>query len=167
MSKAFAPVRVELRSINADNEIESQIEEQIQKDIARRVEFSALMDSLNQRPAIVIFDGYDELLQATGQVFAGYLNKIHNFQDREAKTLDRNPVRTIVTSRVTLIDKAVIPEGTTVVRLLEFSESQRERWISIWNDANKTYFAGTEVGGHFRFPNTQRSHRLPSNPFCF
>ena len=91
MSDVFAPIRLELRSVNADNEIEAQIEEQIRKDIARTVTFSSLLDSLDGRPAIVIFDGYDELLQATGQVFAGYLTKVQKFQEREAQTLQGTP----------------------------------------------------------------------------
>jgi len=145
MSDAYAPIRVELRSINADDEIEAQIEEQISRDIGRSISFSTLMDNLEGRPAVTIFDGYDELLQATGQVFAGYLTKVHKFQERESQTLERNPLRTIVTSRVTLIDKAVIPEGSTVIRLLEFDESRRNKWISVWNKWNASYFNATGV----------------------
>jgi len=145
MSDVFAPIRLELRSINADNEIEAQIEEQIRKDIARPVTFSSLLDSLDGRPAIVIFDGYDELLQATGQVFAGYLTKVQKFQEREALTLQRNPIRTIVTSRITLIDKALIPDGSTILRLLEFDDAQRSKWISVWNKTNSSYFDLTKI----------------------
>lgn len=46
ISDAFAPIRLELRSIDADDEIEAQIEEQIRIDIARAISFSALMDNL-------------------------------------------------------------------------------------------------------------------------
>lgn len=41
---------------------------------------------------------------------------------------------------MTLIDKATVPFGATIVRLLEFDEKQRQRWISIWNKANVNYF---------------------------
>jgi hypothetical protein len=163
MSNTFAPIRIELRSVNADNEIEAQIEEQIRKDIARNISFSSLMDSLNGRPAIVFFDGYDELLQATGQVFAGYLTKVQKFQERESQTLARNPIRSIVTSRLTLIDKAVIPEGSTILRLLEFNESQRKRWISVWNKANANYFTSTGIKP-FSLPNTPKLAPIAEQP---
>ena len=51
----------------------------------------------------------------------------------------------IVTSRVTLIDKATVPSGATIVRLLEFDSNQRDRWIRIWNQANVNYFRETKT----------------------
>ena len=45
-----------------------------------------------------------------------------------------------MTSRITLIDKAVIPDGSTILRLLEFDDAQRNKWISVWNKTNETYF---------------------------
>lgn len=163
MSNAYAPIRLELRSINADNEIEAQIEEQIRKDIARTVSFSTLVDGLKGRPAVVIFDGYDELLQATGQVFAGYLTKVQKFQEREAQTLGRNNVRSIVTSRVTLIDKAVVPEGTTVLRLLEFDEEQKKKWISVWNKTNLGYFSAAGIKA-FSLPTSAKLAPIAEQP---
>jgi len=163
ISNAFAPIRLELRSIDADNEIEAQIEEQIRADIARTISFSALMDSLAGRPAIVIFDGYDELLQATGQVFAGYLTKVQKFQERESLTLERNPVRTIVTSRITLIDKALIPEGATVLRLLEFDQMQQKKWIEVWNHANQSYFVASRIQP-FSLPTAPKLAPLAEQP---
>ena len=144
-SAAYAPIRIELRNINADNEIESQIEEQIRKDIGRHILFTTLMDRLSGCPAVLMFDGYDELLQATGQVFANYPTKVQKFQEREHQTLNRNPIRTLITSRITLIDKALIPPNSTVVRLLEFNEDQRQRWIDVWNKANHGYFRDAGV----------------------
>jgi hypothetical protein len=144
-SDTFAPIRVELRSIDAENEIEAQIEEQIRKDIGRTVQFATLMDYLGSRPAVLIFDGYDELLQATGQVFANYLTRVQKFQERESRSLERNPIRTIITSRITLIDKALIPANATILRLLEFDEEQRTQWITVWNKENQGYFNATSV----------------------
>lgn len=51
----------------------------------------------------------------------------------------------IVTSRITLIDKATIPQGATVIRLLEFDKRQCDKWISIWNQENATYFKETMI----------------------
>ncbi len=55
------------------------------------------------------------------------------------------PVRIIITSRVTLIDKAAVPAGATIVRLLEFDEDQRSRWSAIWNSANTVYFREAKI----------------------
>lgn len=46
----------------------------------------------------------------------------------------------MVTSRITLIDKAIIPENSTILRLLKFDESRRNRWVEIWNRTNESYF---------------------------
>ena len=54
-------------------------------------------------------------------------------------------MRVIVTSRITLIDKATVPSGSTILRLLEFDKNQRERWISIWNKANVNYFREAKI----------------------
>jgi len=45
---------------------------------------------------------------------------------------------------LTLIDKATMPTGSTIIRLLEFDERQRDKWISIWNKANRNYFKKSE-----------------------
>jgi adenylate kinase family enzyme len=143
VSDAYTPIRVELRSIEADNELEVQIEQQIRKDTGRITSFASLTEHLNNRPALIIFDGYDELLQASGQVFASYIMKVQKFQEREAKVLERNPLRAIITSRLSLINKASVPSESTVIRLLEFDSDQQQKWISVWNSANAAYFEGT------------------------
>ena len=106
----FTPIRVELRSINAENDIFTQVEEQILKDTNRRLTWAALTEQFKNRPALILLDGYDELLQASGKVFTGYLNSVQKFQEHQY-SLGREPVRTVVTSRITLIDKAAIPAG--------------------------------------------------------
>ena len=90
-------------------------------------------------PPLVILDGYDELLQASGRVFSRYLKDVQNLPEQRDGAVGR-PVRVIVTSRITLIDKATIPLGATIIRLLEFDKRQRDRWISIWNQENANYF---------------------------
>ena len=130
--------RVELRDIDAESEIDTQIETQIQSDTGREIKWAKLSDEL-QNPPLVILDGYDELLQASGRVFRNYLVKVHKFQEREF--VQKRPVRVIITSRITLIDKAVLPKDTTIVRLEEFDRIQQEKWIQIWNATNSHYFA--------------------------
>lgn len=139
MSTQFTAIRVPLREVNADADISTQIEEFIKR--ISGVSFDTwvkLRSQFKNCPPIVILDGYDELLQASGQVFASYIKDAQRFQQHQ--TEQGWPVRIIITSRVTLIDKATVPTGSTIVRLLEFDEHQRERWSEIWNKANFSYF---------------------------
>jgi hypothetical protein len=139
MSKQFTAIRVPLREVNADADVVTQIEDAIRRitgvSVDSWIKLSALFKNC---PPIVILDGYDELLQASGQVFASYIKDAQRFQEREAE--QGRPLRIIITSRVTLIDKAAVPDGATIVRLLEFNHHQRECWCAIWNKANAAYF---------------------------
>ena len=139
----FSVVRVELRDINPEADLQSQIEEQIRKDTGRDVNWADLASQLRHNPPLVILDGYDELLQASGQVFSSYLSQVRRFQWREA--VHDRPIRVIVTSRITLIDKAAVPDGSTVLRLLEFDEPRQQRWVHVWNAHNTSYFDRSHV----------------------
>lgn len=143
-------VRVPLREVDADVGIVAQIEDAIGQVTKRRVDsWARLSAAFRDQPPVVILDGYDELLQASGRVYAGYLRDVKAFQQSEAE--QGRPVRVVVTSRVTLIDKAMVPVGATVLRLLEFDTRRQEEWISVWNGANASYFQ--EVGiEEFRLP---------------
>lgn len=139
MSRQYVVIRVPLREVNADADIQAQIEEFIKR--ISGVSFDSwikLRSLFINCPPIVILDGYDELLQASGQVFASYIMEAQRFQQHQSE--QGWPVRIIITSRVTLIDKAAIPTGSTIVRLMEFDEHQRECWSAIWNKANAGYF---------------------------
>lgn len=143
-------VRVPLREVDADVGIVAQIEDAIGQVTKRRVDsWAALSAGFRDHPPIVILDGYDELLQASGKVYAGYLRDAKGFQKTEAE--QGRPVRVIVTSRVTLIDKATVPPGSTVLRLLEFDTRRQQHWISVWNRANSKYFKEAEIE-EFRLP---------------
>jgi hypothetical protein len=144
MSNHYTAIRVPLREVDAEVGIIGQIQERI-RWITKTSEdsWAKLSGAFKNNPPLVILDGYDELLQASGKVFSNYLQEAQNFQKGEAE--QRRPVRVIVTSRITLIDKAAIPRGTTILRLLEFDKRQRDRWISIWNKTNADYFKQAEV----------------------
>lgn len=137
----FNAVRVKLRDIDAEAELQTQIEHQIRKDTGRDVDWPKFAEAFPDSPPVVILDGYDELLQASGKVYSGYLDKVHRFQRREAT--QKRPVRVIITSRITLIDKAVMPPGVTVLRLQEFDEPRQDAWISVWNQHNQDFFSRT------------------------
>jgi signal transduction histidine kinase len=135
----FTPIRILLRDTNADARIREQIDEQLGKDTESSANWSRLRHSLSAHPAVLIFDGYDELLQASGQVFANYIVDVQEFQHDE-KDRSQSGIRTIVTSRATLIEKARIPRGATVLRLLPFNEAQRNKWVESWNSLNSSGF---------------------------
>jgi NACHT conflict system protein len=139
---AYTTVRVELRDADPAADIQRQIEAQIRKDTGEDVSWPAFARTLPS-PPVVIIDGYDELLQATGALHADYLDRVRLFQDREAAL--RRPVRMMVTSRITLIDMVTIPPGTTIVRLEEFDEERRNAWAEVWNAHNSGYFAQAGV----------------------
>ena len=158
---SYTTVRVELRDVNPDADIQAQIEGQIRKDTGRDINWADFADNLALNPPIVILDGYDELLQATGKLFADYLDQVRRFQHREA--VQRRPVRVIVTSRITLIDKALVPLGTTIARLEEFNAGQRTAWTGVWNEHNDGYFrlTGTEP---FELPTNDNILQLAKQP---
>ena len=160
-SSLHIPIRVELRDINAENNIPAQIHDQIRKDTERNVRWTDLTDSLSEGTPIVILDGYDELLQASGKVFSGYLRKVQEFQEQQAGT--NKPVAAIVTSRITLIDKADIPLGATVIRLEEFDEARRKQWIFFWNETNQEYFKQAQIEP-FELPANQKILPLAEQP---
>lgn len=160
-SSPYTPVRVELRDVNADSDIQNQIEEQLRSDTGRDTEWTDFSASAGDRRPLILLDGYDELLQASGRVFSTYLKKVAAFQAREA-TLNR-PIRIIVTSRITLIDKAEVPADSTVVRLEEFDERRKSEWINRWNDANANYFADRALKP-LRLPENTQIRALARQP---
>jgi hypothetical protein len=157
----YTTVRVELRDVNPDADIQAQIEGQIRKDTGRDVNWADFADNLPMSPPVVILDGYDELLQATGNLFAGYLDQVRRFQHREA--VQRRPVRVIVTSRMTLIEKAIVPSGATVVRLEEFDEERRQAWTAVWNTRNDGYFRQAGIRP-FALPDNEKLTQLAEQP---
>lgn len=130
-------IRIPLRQHNMEDEIDSIVCRQIEKDGDSSdpiPTFKWFAEHFQSNPITLLFDGYDEVMQATGGVYRNLLTKIHQFQNR-CKEQNR-PVRVVVTSRETLIDKADIPKKTTVMKLLEFDETRKKQWINIWNEKN-------------------------------
>jgi adenylate kinase family enzyme len=135
----FDTIRIELNKVNPDSRIHTQIKDFVSDETGgRQITWPDLRDEF-KAPPVVILDGFDELLQATGKVFAAYIEDCEEFQ-AENLTYDR-PVRTIITSRMTLINRAHIPEDTIVIRLEEFDSRRRMAWAEVWNRHNQTYFS--------------------------
>jgi hypothetical protein len=157
----YTTVRVALRDVNPDLEIEDQLEAQIRRDTGRKVDWVEFAQNQAMSPPVVILDGYDELLQATGKLFIDNPLRVEKFQRREA--LNSRPVRVIVTSRVTLIDKAVVPPGTTIIRLAEFDTDRRAAWTAVWNGHNQAYFTQSGIR-RFALPANDKIIELAEQP---
>ena len=141
-SRAGVFIRIPLREHNMEEDIESIVCKQITLDGDSPepvMKFKWFAEEFPDNPITLVFDGYDEVLQATGGVYRDLLNKIQRFQ--KSCYQYKRPVRIVVTSRETLIDKAHIPEGSLVMKLLEFDEGQKAGWIDIWNEYNHDILA--------------------------
>jgi predicted kinase len=157
----FLVVRVELRNVPADSSIQAQIETALLQMLGEHVSWPDLARRAGAALPVVILDGFDELLQATGMNRADYLDQIRRFQRRE-RELDR-PVAVLVTSRTVVADRARFPGGTVVLRLEPFDEPQVRRWLEVWNAHNA---AGLAARGLRQLPaGTALAHgELASQP---
>lgn len=131
----YTVVRVPLRSVEANAPIGVQIDQALAMATSGRIStWADLSDSSTENMRVVLLDGLDELLQATSQDRHGYLQEVQEFQRREA--LVGSPVAVVVTSRTLVADRVNIPQGSPVVALDAFDESQIETWIDHWNRFN-------------------------------
>lgn len=138
-------IRIPLREQNVEDEIETIVCRQIAKDGDASEPISTFKwfaEEFQNNPVTLLFDGYDEVMQATGGIYRSLLKRIQRFQD--VCRNQHRPVRIVVTSRETLIDKADIPKKTMVMKLLEFDKTRKDQWINIWNAHN--HRALTEAG---------------------
>ncbi len=62
---------------------------------------------------MILLDGLDELLQATGVNRADYLEQVVEFQQREESA--GNPVVVIVTTRTAVADRSRVPQGSVAL----------------------------------------------------
>lgn len=135
----FLPIRVPLREVAADADLQDQIEQAVRAATGEQVSWPELSRAAGGALPVVLLDGFDELLQATGVSQSDYLLKIAKFQRREA-TLNR-PAAVLVTSRTAVANRAPLPEGSTIVRLDGFDNDQIAAWLDVWNRANARVFA--------------------------
>jgi len=130
----FLPVRVELRQVPGEADLQEQIEFAVRESTGERISWPQLVESAAGILPVVMLDGLDELLLATGLLQADYLLRVRAFQDREA--VQGRPLAVIVTSRTAVADRARIPEGAMAVRLEPFSDDQVAAWLGIWARSN-------------------------------
>lgn len=132
----FLVVRVILREVPADADLQDQIEAAVRAATGERTSWPDLARAAAGAQLVVILDGFDELLQATGVSHSDYLVKIAAFQQREAD-LGR-PVAVIVTSRIAVADRTRYPSGAVALLLEQFRDDQVAEWVGRWNRANET-----------------------------
>ncbi|MFI6066993.1 NACHT domain-containing protein [Micromonospora sp. NPDC051227] len=132
--REFLVVRVELRNVHADSSVQQQIERALYQALGEAVSWPELVRRSGSALPVVIMDGFDELLQATGVNRADYLEQLQEFQLREADL--QRPVAVLVTSRTVVADRARFPPGTVVVRLEPFDDAQLTAWLAMWNAVN-------------------------------
>ena len=135
----FLVVRVVLREVAADADLQSQIEHAIRAATGENLAWPDLARSAADALPVVLLDGFDELLQATGVSQTDYLKRTSDFQRREAD--QGRPVAVVVTSRSAVADRALPVTGMVVIRLEPFRDTQIDKWLQAWNDANATGFA--------------------------
>ena len=136
-------LRVELRQAPAEADLQEQIEFAVRSATGETIQWPQFVTSDDRVPPVVIFDGFDELLQATGVAQNDFLLRVQAFQEREAR-LDR-PVAVIVTSRTAVTDRARIPHGATAVRLEPFDNQQITAWLEIWTQTNYVHLARRDM----------------------
>jgi hypothetical protein len=136
----FLPVRVVLREAPAEADVQNQIEYAIRAATGERAEWPNVARAAGGALPVVLLDGFDELLQATGVSQSDYLLKVAQFQRREAD--QGRPVAVLVTSRTAVADRAAYPEGTVALRLEPFRAEQIGSWLDRWNQLNEGYLAG-------------------------
>ena len=125
---------------SASRSLQGQIEHAVRDATGEALSWPALARTAGGALPVVLLDGFDELLQATGVSRSDYLEQVVRFAEREAD--HGRPVAVVVTSRTTVADRTRIPPGGTVaVRLEPFDDAQVGRWLDIWNHANAPYFA--------------------------
>jgi NACHT conflict system protein len=135
----FLPLRVELRTAPTEAELLQQVEHGLRVVLQENVSWAEFARSADGALPVVFLDGFDELLQATGVSQTGYLKKVEQFQ-RDNAALGR-PVAIIVTSRISVADRAVLPGNSRVMRLAPFDSHQTGRWLEAWNTTNAQYFS--------------------------
>jgi hypothetical protein len=133
-AREFLAVRVALREVPADTDLQNQIEYAIRATTGEAVRWPDLARSANGALPVILLDGFDELLQATGVSQADYLETVTAFQAREAD--QGRPAVFVVTSRTAVADRARCTPGTVVIRLEPFRETHVTNWLTVWNEVN-------------------------------
>ena len=133
-ASGYTVVNVQLRKVNADDGVRAQIETALTDVLAEKVDWGRLADECGDSIRVVLLDGFDELVQASGVTQSNYIKQVRDFQDAEAAV--GRPVAVVITSRTLVVDRARIPNGVPIVKLEEFDNPRIGKWLAAWNHAN-------------------------------
>jgi hypothetical protein len=134
----FVTAWVPLRRVDPDAPVHRQIEQAIDELTNGRVSWLNLSEACQDVTRVVVLDGLDELMQATGVVQSRYIEDLVEFQQRE-RQLGR-PVSIVLTSRTVVADRARIPPGCVILRIEEFDKSRIGEWLDHWRATNSSLF---------------------------
>lgn len=135
-------VRVVLRKTDPRAPIQVQIEDAVEAATGERISWPELVRSAPDAGRVILFDGFDELLQVVDAGQSDYLERVREFQLREQE-LGR-PVATVVTSRTIVANQVRYPSESQVIRLEPFDDAQIALWVDRWNQTNRSYFASSD-----------------------
>lgn len=130
----FVAVPVPLREVASDHDLQTQIEHGLRIMTGEHVRWRDFVRSVADAVPVVLLDGFDELVQATNASQSNYLDLIAAFQRREAD--QGHPVVVVVTSRVSVADRARPVTGMVSLLLEPFSDGQIDQWLGPWRRAN-------------------------------
>jgi hypothetical protein len=140
-SVGFLPVRVPLRDVRAEDDLQAQVEHAVRTATGEKISWPELVRSAGGSTPVLLLDGFDELLQTTGVHQSNYLERVAQFQQREAD--QGRPVLALVTSRTAVADRARFPDGIVVLRLEPFRPEHIRQWLTVWNATNAAGFAAS------------------------
>jgi hypothetical protein len=135
----FFAIRVALRDLDADADLQTHIEQSVRAATGEHLTWRRLVEAAGDATPVVLVDGFDELLQATGLSQSSYLERIAAFQQRES---DQGcPVVVVVTTRMSVAHRARPVEDMVTVLLEPFDDDQVAHWLAVWNDRNREWLA--------------------------
>ncbi|MGW7206928.1 NACHT domain-containing protein [Streptomyces sp. NPDC054837] len=130
----YLPIRIELRNVTADADVFDQISQALHQATRKDISWETVTASNDGVLPVLIFDGFDELLQAGGADHWSFLDEIAEFQETSAQ--NGLPVAAIVTSRTVVADQASFPDESVIIRLEPFDAARITRWTDVWNKVN-------------------------------
>lgn len=140
----FVVFRVPLRAVRAQDRVHEQIATALYDTLHKRIEWGDVAAECESGVTpVILLDGLDELIQASGVHQSTYLRMVQEFQASEAR--GGHPTAVVVTSRVLVADRASIPNGVPIVKLEEFDGKRIDRWLAAWNTANRATAGFTPV----------------------
>ncbi|WP_433060151.1 NACHT domain-containing protein [Dactylosporangium sp. CS-033363] len=132
-----------LRLVDPDADIHQQIERTVERLVKEHLSWGDLCRA-SDTTKVVLLDGFDELVQATGVTQSHYIERVARFQREE--WINGRPVIVVITSRTLVMDRTVVPPETVVLKLEPFDTAQIERWADAWNTANANRPGFRELG---------------------